>query len=65
MINVALVGIGNCADSDYQFVCGKNNAIDSSDKYALIVGNGEVGALSNIPTWDMVMERADPLLSKV
>ncbi|MBO4552523.1 MAG: carbohydrate kinase [Candidatus Methanomethylophilaceae archaeon] len=25
----------------------------------------EVGALSNIPTWDMVMERADPLLSKV
>lgn len=25
----------------------------------------EVGALSNIPTWDMVMERADPFLSKV
>ena len=25
----------------------------------------EVGALSNIPTWDMVMERADPLLTKV
>lgn len=25
----------------------------------------EVGALSNTPTWDMVMERADPILSKV
>ena len=25
----------------------------------------EVGALSNIPTWDMVMERADPFRSKV
>ena len=24
-----------------------------------------VGALTNVPTWDMVMERADPLLSKV
>jgi len=25
----------------------------------------KIGALSNIPTWDAVMERADRLLSKV
>lgn len=50
----AAIGRGLQAASDYQAVLGKYNVADSSDAYALIVGNGTAATRSNAFTvaWD-------------
>ena len=47
-------GVGTIADSDAQMVLGRLNMPDSSNKYAVIVGNGDINRRSDAfrLTWD-------------